>query len=110
MLKRKRAKEKGIVGLSKKFKEFKKGSKAILVRKLGGKESFPRQFNGLTVEIQGKLFIDSELSEKEDIKIARLGSKATNDFIMDFDGFCNRNVPDSAVVKFEIEATKSIDR
>jgi len=54
MLKRKRAKEKGIVGLSKKFKEFKKGSKAILVRKLGGKESFPRQFNGLTVEIQGK--------------------------------------------------------
>ena len=55
MLKRKRISEKGKIRLSKVFQEFQPGDKVALVRNLSMKGKFPKQFQGRTGIVEGKM-------------------------------------------------------
>ena len=54
MLKRKRISERGKPRLSKIFQKLQPGDKVALVRNLGMKGKFPKQFQGRTGVIEGK--------------------------------------------------------
>jgi hypothetical protein len=58
------------------------------------------------IYLKSKLSIRGKYSDEEDVRVARLESQKSEDFIIDFDDFYSRNVPDSVSIVFDIKATK----
>jgi len=54
MIKRKKARTKGKLALSKYFQEFKQGDRVTIVREHAENPSFPKRIQGLSGEVKGK--------------------------------------------------------
>jgi hypothetical protein len=74
--------------------------------KFSGKISNLKESKWKDVEITAKLFINGHLSDKSNCTVSALGCNKTDDFLIGYDDFCNKNVPDSVRLDFQIKGKK----
>ena len=75
--------------------------------KFSGRITNSKKTEWKDIEVTGKLFINGKLSDEKYKTISLIEPNKTDDFIFEYDGFCNANVPDSVRLDCQIKAKKT---